>query len=122
MQDEPTEATRLADILRAENAALAAFDLSRAAALLAAKTRAAEAFEVACAAWPDPGSISVQLAQLAADNRRLLCQAIIVQGRVIEIVTRAIPRALQQASPGPYGARGTPKASRLPAITLFARA
>lgn len=120
-QNTPLEVTRLADILAAENAALAAFDLGGAAALLDAKTRAAAAFQAARATWPDPDAVSTPLLRLAEENRRLLQRAITVQGRVIELVARAIPRAMQQAA-GCYGARGKVPCPHIPAMTVSARA
>lgn len=111
-----TPAARLAAILTEENAALAALDFPRAVALLPAKTQAAESVLAA----PDAAAAPL-LAPLAEENRRLLQHAMAVQGRVIEIVARAIPRALQQTS-GCYGAKGKLPSPRMPAVTISARA
>lgn len=117
----PRPAARLAEILAAENAALAALDFPRAVALLPAKTEAAEAFRIAQASWPDPAEVAALLSELATENRRLLQHAMDIQGRVIEIVTRAIPRALQRSAPC-YGAGGKLPPPRVPPITVSARA
>jgi hypothetical protein len=119
--EQSTPASRLAAILTEENAALAALDFPRAAMLLSAKTQAAEAFRVAQATWPDPAEVAALLSELAAENRRLLQCAMDVQGRVIEIVARAIPRALQRSAPC-YGAQGRLPAPRVPPVTVSARA
>lgn len=117
----PQPASRLAAILAEENAALAALDFPRAIALLPAKTEAAAAFQVAQATWPDPAAVAALLSELATENRRLLQRAMDVQGRVIEIVASAIPRALQRAAPC-YGARGKLPLPRVPPVSVSARA
>lgn len=115
-------AVQLAEVLMAENTALDAFDLPGAAALLTRKTSAAEAFIAACVAAPRATAHEgARLARLAEENRRKLQRAIAIQGRVIEIIARAVPRALQQAAPR-YGAQGRVAASRLPALAVSARA
>jgi len=91
-------ATRLAQILEQENAALAAFDFPRATALLAEKQEALRLF----AAEP-PGNAPARLRELADTNRRLLERAIAVQGRVIELVASALP---PPATTGRYAATG----------------
>ncbi|GGG28043.1 hypothetical protein GCM10010964_14960 [Caldovatus sediminis] len=139
---------RLAEALRAENEALAALDLGRAAALAAAKVEACNAFAAAqSAAAKQDGEASAgrnatvaaippaedrraaeQLAALlqalGAENRRLLERAITLQSRVIETIAGvAIPRA---AGPGRYEARGTPRrpspGQGIPPLALSARA
>jgi hypothetical protein len=115
-----TAVARLASVLTEENAALAARDLVQAGAMLGAKTRAVEAFLAAAAAGPRHGCDGVAgLARLADDNRRLLREAIAVQGRVIAIVARALPRAL--AAPQ-YGAHGRARSTRLPPVAVSSRA
>jgi hypothetical protein len=114
--DAASPAVRLAAILSEENAALAALDFPRAVALLPAKTLAAEAVLAA----PDATAAPL-LAPLAEENRRLLQHAMSVQGRVIEIIARAIPRALQQTG-ACYGAQGKVPCPRMPAISVSARA
>ncbi len=67
-------------------------------------------------------ALARRLEAAAAENRRLLERGIAVQGRVLAVVARAVPRALG-ASPSPYGARGTapPPAVRAP-LALSLRA
>ena len=123
----------LADTLAAENRALSALDLGRAAALLGDKERAVAAFEAArlLAARQAPGArpgdrraeaeaLAARLRDLGAENRRLLERAIGVQGQVIATVARALP-----ARPGgpSYGASGAAtRGRRQPALALAARA
>jgi flagellar biosynthesis/type III secretory pathway chaperone len=107
-------AERLAEALRAENAALALLDLAAAAELATTKREAAEAFASAYAAAHLAGSraegeareraeeIALHLRDLTAENRRLLERAIELQSRVIE----TIAGALRPTGPGTYGARG----------------
>lgn len=115
-------AAQLAEVLAAENAALDALDLPGAAALLTRKTRAAEAFIAACAATPRAAPPdAARLAHLAEENRRKLHRAITIQGRVIELIARAVPRALRQAAPR-YSTQGTVPISRVPAVAVSARA
>src|ERR1035441_5457392 len=99
-EDLTAAAVRLTEVLAAENAALAAVDLPRAGAMLAEKTRAADAFVAARAA--SHGALSgarpamlERLRDLVEENQRLLDVAIKVQGRVIGIIARALPRALR---------------------------
>lgn len=135
---------RLAEALRAENEALAAFDLGRAATLATAKVQACDAFSAAqaAAAVRDPAAqpgdgaalsaeerqaaeqLARRLETLSAENRRLLERAIALQSRVIETIAgAAIPRA---AGPGRYEAGGTPRrlpsGQRVPPLALSARA
>lgn len=115
-------AAELAAILQAENAALAALDLRRAGAMVSMKTHAAEAFLAARAASGNTGNAGGdRLAGLVEENRRLLRRAIAVQGRVIEVIARAVPRALHQAAPC-YGAQGRARTARPPALAVSARA
>ncbi len=104
-----TAASVLADTLAAENAALAALDLPRAAAMLAGKQRATAAF-VAVHDAPNVAAhreaaqrLAERLRSLAAENRMLLERAITVQGRVIGVIARA---AATVVPPSGYGARG----------------
>jgi hypothetical protein len=130
----------LAEVLTAENAALAALDFPRAGALLAQKTRAAEAFAAAHAAMqlsPQPASARMatpnrkpnlgttalhRLRALVAENQRLLEAAIKVQGRVIGVIAHAVTRALRPPTTMRYGAHGRVTALRPSACTLSARA
>ncbi|MBX6372747.1 MAG: hypothetical protein IRZ13_00750 [Acetobacteraceae bacterium] len=141
---------RLAEALEAENEALAALDLARAAALATAKVEACDAFAAAQAAAAkeeeatrtQPGAqdgaaasspteerlaaeqLALRLQSLSAENRRLLERAIALQSRVIETIAgAALPRA---AGPGRYEARGTrrrpPPGQAVPPLALSARA
>ncbi|MDA8253872.1 MAG: hypothetical protein M0Z28_32510 [Rhodospirillales bacterium] len=114
-------AVALADTLARENAALAALDLAGAAAMLDAKQAAAAAFAAAQAtpAAPDAAHqrLAAQLRDLADENRRLLERAIRVQGRVLEVVARALPKP-----PGRrYGATGAPARGAVAPVIVSAR-
>ncbi|MCB4822324.1 hypothetical protein [Roseicella aerolata] len=123
---------RLAEALRAENEALAALDLPRAAGLATAKAQATDAFAAAYAAATKTGAkaegparqdaavLTTRLQELGEENRRLLQRAIAIQSQVIETIAgAALPRA---AAPG-YGAAGRPLAARqAPALAVAARA
>jgi len=122
-------AVELAGALARENEALTRLDLARAAAMLGAKQRAAEAFEQARQAAPQeaghaaPGAareVERQLAALAEENRRLLERAMHVQRRIIGTVAAALPRA---ETAGRYRSDGalTPR-RKVPAFALSARA
>ncbi len=115
-------AARLVELLTQENAALAALDLPRAAAMLAAKqdaiARLAAAQDVADRAALQ--ALASQLQALATANGALLERAIAVQSRVIGVVASAIPRAVNAPR---YGARGgIAQAGRPAAFALAARA
>jgi len=124
-------ATRLADVIAAENAALAEFNLPAAIAAGAGKQRASEAFEVALrtqSASVEPGrrqqmeTIGRRLTALANENQRLLERAIAAQQRVIEIIARAGRRELV-ARASRYSAFGAPiSAARPQPIAISARA
>ena len=106
-------AATLAAILTEENAALATIDLPRAAQLVPAKRAATDAFtgahahlaaaRVATSGRPDGTArdmlaiAATQLRELAAENRRLLDRALATQGRVLDIIAQAVPRASTQA-------------------------
>ncbi len=134
-EDLATAAARLAAVLEAENAALAALDLPRAGAMLAAKTRAAEAFVAAQGVArgmsqgpsqegsPGAGAVPPQrLRALLHENQRLLERAIAVQGRVIGIIARALPRAMRDPATARYSAQGRAVPARLSAVAVSARA
>ncbi|HSU04459.1 MAG TPA: hypothetical protein VLI93_02705 [Acetobacteraceae bacterium] len=119
-------AERLADILAAENAALAAMDLPRAAALLPAKRESAEALlAVRCIAVDATAlraridACGQRLSSLAEENRRLLDRALSVQARVIGVIARR-ERARQARAYGTHGGLVAP--TRPPAIAISARA
>ncbi|WP_353210503.1 hypothetical protein [Rhodovarius sp.] len=133
MMDAVIEAgTRLAEALRAENEALAALDLGRAATMATAKMQASEALAAATAAATRSGmravgeergttaALAERLQSLGSENRRLLEHAIALQSRVIEtIASAALPRA---AAPG-YGAMGRARMLRQPPpLAISARA
>jgi hypothetical protein len=123
---------RLAEALRAENEALAALDLPRAAGLTTAKVRATDAFAAAYAAAAKTGAkaegmtrrdaaeLTTRLQGLGEENRRLLQRAIAIQSQVIETIAgAALPRA---AAPG-YGAAGRPTLLRqAPPLAMATRA
>lgn len=111
-------AVRLADVLRAENEALARLDLPAAAGLLDGKQEAAAAFARLAGAAPGrPASgearetaaglreTAAGLRELAQDNQRLLERAMLVQNRVIGTVTRAAAASVARAAPR-YGRGG----------------
>lgn len=124
-------ATQLADVIAAENAALAAFNLPAAIAEGANKQRAAEAFEAALrtrSASVEPSrrqhveTIGRRLTELANENRRLLERAIAAQQRVMEIIARAGRRELA-ARASRYTPFGAPIATARPRpIAISARA
>jgi hypothetical protein len=97
---------RLAQVLSAENTALAAMDFASAGALLAPKHAAADALAAAlrgaASQEADPVAL-MELGNLAEENRRLLNRAMRVQRRVLDLVARAA-RASQPVSR--YGASG----------------
>ncbi len=102
-------ATRLVQVLTAENAALLALDMP-AAALLEEKLAAARGLAQASAArpaarHPDAVGLALQLRDLAQQNRVLLERAIVVQGRVLDMVACAARQGVAQAG-GRYGAGG----------------
>jgi hypothetical protein len=124
-------ATRLAEAIAAENAALAAFNVPAAVAAGGRKQHAAEAFEAALRAQTAPMEpsrcqraemIGRHLAGLAQENRRLLERAIAAQRRVMEIIARAGRRELAERA-SRYGAFGAPIATARPRpIAISARA
>ena len=121
---------RLAEALRAENEALAALDLTRAAALATRKMQATDAFAAATRAAETmkaraEGDTRAQaerlaeaLAALGQENRRLLEHAIALQSRVIETI--AIATRPYTHAPG-YGRAGrhrpAPQAAALAVAT-----
>ncbi len=135
MQALLTCGLRLAEALRAENEALAAMDLARAADMSSSKTAASEAFGAAWASAQKTGmasrggaasaeatatALADRLAHLSAENRRLLEHAISLQARVIETIAGA---ALPRASPATYGHSGVrPVLRATPAVALSSRA
>jgi hypothetical protein len=101
-------ASRLADVLERENAALAVMNLPQAGAMLAEKTAAIVALAVfddgaIVPGHPDLVFAARRLDGLARDNRRLLERAMAAQMRLIGIVARAAAASVAQQS---YGARG----------------
>jgi len=120
---------RLAEALDAENRALAALDLDAAAALAPEKSAAADAFAAARAAAARAAAraegeerdlierLGRRLAELAAENRRLLEHAISLQAQVIETIAGA---ALPAAGPGTYGQSGRQRPAPSPVAFAFA--
>lgn len=106
-------AVRLADVLRAENDALARLDLPAAAGLLDGKQAAAAAFAALAGTAAQPGrpasgearEVAAGLRELAQDNQRLLERAMLVQNRVIGTITRAAAATVAQTAPR-YGRSG----------------
>ncbi len=108
-------ADALADLLAGENVALAAMEHGAAAALVGAKQEATEAFAAAHARFAAAGApmddalrrvlaeAADRLATQARRNRQLLERSIAVQGAVIGVIARALPRA---AAAPRYGANG----------------
>ncbi|MBS7811095.1 hypothetical protein [Roseococcus pinisoli] len=123
---------RLAEALRAENEALAALDLSRAAALATHKMQATDALAAATVAARSAGSraggetralaerIALALADLGRENRRLLETAIDLQSRVIETIAGAARPLSAPPGYGRSGARRPPH--RPPALATATRA
>jgi hypothetical protein len=122
---------RLAEALRAENEALAALDLPRAAALAGPKIAASDAFAAAYAAQAKHGDapagpvreaaalLAARLEALGRENRRLLERAVALQARVIETIAgAALPKAQVQG----YAPAGRAAPVRPPALALSARA
>lgn len=122
---------RLAEALRAENEALAALDLPRAAVLAGPKIAASDAFAAAYAAQVKHGSapegpvrqaaalLAGRLDELGRENRRLLERAVALQSRVIETIAgAALPKAQVQG----YAPAGRAAPARAPALALSARA
>jgi hypothetical protein len=122
---------RLAEALRAENEALAALDLTRAAGLSGPKIAASDAFAAAYAAQAKHGAapegpvrqaaalLARRLDDLGRENRRLLERAVALQSRVIEtIASAALPRTQVQG----YAPAGRPAPVRPTALALSARA
>jgi len=119
-------ATRLARVLMDENAALLALDVPAAAALLEEKLTAARglaqlsAVRPAARQTPEVAGLALRLRDLAEENRRLLEHAILVQGRVLDMVARAARQGVAQSN-GRYGAGGTAALDR-GAMALHMRA
>ena len=125
-QDFIAAADLLAATLAQENAALAALDLPRAAAMLADKQRAVAGFLAAREtqradvprAMLEP--LAQRLMSLSDANRALLERAIAVQRQVIGIVARA---SAPSAAASGYSAQGTlGHHARSAAFALCARA
>jgi hypothetical protein len=110
-------------VLARENAALAALDLVRAGGFLAEKRAATDALALALVAGtgtlPAPAQAE-QLRDLAGENRRLLERAIAVQGRVIAVIARAVPRNAVAPRYAAHG--GMARAPRPLPVALSARA
>ncbi|MCW3475125.1 hypothetical protein [Limobrevibacterium gyesilva] len=132
-QDLIDAAVALADTLAQENKALAAMDLPAAMRLLEQKQRAADAFAAArtaaAAANASPagqqqrlaGQVAGRLRDLADENKRLLERAMAVQGRVIDVIVGAIPKAAGGV-PRYTAGGGIAGPRQMPPVSLSARA
>jgi len=104
-------AARLAQVLTAENTALQGLDIPAATALLDEKLAAARGLAAAAAIrpaarqTPETARLALQLRDLAQQNRLLLEHAIVVQGRVLDMVAHAARQGVAQTA-GRYGAGG----------------
>jgi hypothetical protein len=128
-----TAGERLADALRAENEALAALDLARAAQLADRKIQASDAFAAATQAAArtqaraeGPTRLQAErlarsLSELGTENRRLLESAIALQSRVIETIAAAVRPIRAVAGYGHVGRGGT-SPSRPQAFAFATRA
>jgi hypothetical protein len=117
--DMMTAGNMLADVLTVENAALAAFDLPRAGAMLARKQRALAdlaALQATPASHDAADRMARRLRALAIENKRLLERAIAAQGRVIGVIARA---ATATTTPAGYGPGRAPRPA---AFALSAKA
>ncbi|MDB5379264.1 MAG: hypothetical protein JWR00_3710 [Rubritepida sp.] len=123
---------RLAEALRAENEALAALDMTRAAAMATRKMQATDAFAAATAAATSTRAraegetrvaaeqMALSLAHLGRENRQLLETAIALQSRVIETIAGAAKPL--SAAPG-YGRGGLRRPPhQAPALAVTTRA
>ena len=124
-----TAGKRLAEALHAENAALAKLDLGKAGELAGAKMRASDAFTAAAESARRLGlgdgprdtalaeALASHLADLSAENRRLLSRAIMLQSRVIETIAgAALPHA--ETLPGYAGLARRPILRKPPALVV----
>jgi len=115
-------ASRLAETLEQENAALDAFDIARATGLVDAKAQALNDMQMliaeraaARAEANQPTACRDEKAEVerlgrrlmiaAERNKRLLQRALVVQGRIIGMIARAVPRAMAMNA-SRYGAQG----------------
>ena len=121
MSEAMSAAGQLCLLLERENAALSAFDLRGAAALVADKQAAANRLTaLAQSRQAVEPAAATRLRELTGQNRRLLQRAIAVQGQVIALIAGALPR---QAGLPRYAASGTPARTAAPVpFTLSARA
>jgi hypothetical protein len=124
---------RLAEALGAENEALAAMDLERAAGLAKGKVQASDAFAAAYAAAAKTGAratdgptrqmaqdLTRRLESLGSENRRLLQRAIAVQSQVIETIASAARAGSGGAGYAASGRRAMPRQAQ--ALALATRA
>lgn len=120
MSDTLALITRLCGLLAAENDLLRSLDFAATARLLPAKQAAADALGQAASAPAEALAPAVAaLRALAEENRTLLERAMLVQGRVIELIARAAC----SADPAPrYARSGAYAARRDTGFALSARA
>lgn len=116
-------AAHLADMLAAENTALASMDFPGAARLLPMKIAAADAFSAAQGAERTAAAglreVATRLQQAAEENRRLLKRAMAVQTRVLGTLAQAARTA--SATPH-YGRSGAMMARSTGAWALSSQA
>ncbi len=115
-------APRLAETLEHENAALDAFDIARATDLVDAKAEALADMQMLIAERAVARAEATQLTtrrdetdeverlgrrlMVAVErNKRLLQRALVVQGRIIGMIARAVPRAMAMNA-SRYGSQG----------------
>ena len=123
---------RLAEALRAENEALAALDMTRAAAMATRKMQATDAFAAAAAAATSTRAraegetraaaekMARSLTDLGRENRELLETAIALQSRVIETIAGAAKPLAAAPGYGRGGLRRPPQ--QAPALAVTTRA
>jgi hypothetical protein len=114
-------AERLAAVLAEENAALAAFDLAKAASLVPAKREATERLlhDTTASVGPQLRAALSRIRELAEENRRLLLRAMTAQRRVMELIAQTAARP-QPASR--YAADGMHETGPAAPLALLAQA
>lgn len=105
-------AHRFLDVLRRENACLAAGDLPGAVALGAEKHETAALLHGAVRNGVLPRALADAVLEASAENVTRLQAAMTVQARILEIVAQAAAKA--QPAPVRYGARGSARAAAGP--------
>ncbi len=103
-------ATRLAETLEAENAALRRFDLRQATSMLSAKQGALAMFEQssvsrgpADTSQPSMRMVAIRLRDASVENKRLLERAMKAQQHIMSLLAQAARKTGQSSG---YGSRG----------------